>query len=483
MTERHLRAAHVVAASLLYLAAEASSAAGQIGAISSSGEILAGQSSSDSSTTIASQGQIFLDPAQTSATMRIGFNVNADAEPGLLVPEIGIASFDMTFTLDHAASFDLSFDFLLRGQLARAVDQECQGSIGLADISIAKLVRVRDGAEFPLDVVLPGASLDFDATAATFNMAQQDSRTLQFRGEPVETTAYRLSFVVSATAISQSCEVSARFGADNGLTTGCTACVYPGFPDRVRDQDGLFVTVTVSSLCGDVRLDAGEECDFGPANGTPETCCDAFCRAAPSTQVCRPAAGECDQAETCQSNGCPEDKAKPAGTACSADRSLCTADVCDAAGACVHPLLAGTTCDANDLCTCDHDGLFCTGPVQCPRAGGLCILLPTPCVDEDDTCDEEHDICASQLGTPTPTATSVTPPVPTPTATAVGGVCAGDCDGDRMVVINELVLGVNIALGAQPVSACAAFDGNSDGSVVINELITGVNNALAGCRT
>lgn len=62
-----------------------------------------------------------------------------------------------------------------------------------------------------------------------------------------------------------------------------------------------------------------------------------------------------------------------------------------------------------------------------------------------------------------------------------GAQCAGDCNGDGSVVINELVLGVNIALGNQPVTACAAFDVNGNGQVTINELIAAVNNALGSC--
>ena len=51
-----------------------------------------------------------------------------------------------------------------------------------------------------------------------------------------------------------------------------------------------------------------------------------------------------------------------------------------------------------------------------------------------------------------------------------------------MVTINELITGVNIALGSQPPSACPIFDANSNGQVEINELIAGVNNALNGCQ-
>src|SRR5262245_54365749 len=58
--------------------------------------------------------------------------------------------------------------------------------------------------------------------------------------------------------------------------------------------------------------------------------------------------------------------------------------------------------------------------------------------------------------------------------------CVGDCSNDGMVAINELIIGVNIALERQPVSACPAFQ-NSQGRVDISQLIKGVNNALGGC--
>lgn len=59
--------------------------------------------------------------------------------------------------------------------------------------------------------------------------------------------------------------------------------------------------------------------------------------------------------------------------------------------------------------------------------------------------------------------------------------CTGDCDGNGTVAINELILGVNIAIGNQPVSVCLAFDVNDSGGVEINELIQAVGNAISGC--
>jgi hypothetical protein len=77
-----------------------------------------------------------------------------------------------------------------------------------------------------------------------------------------------------------------------------------------------------------------------------------------------------------------------------------------------------------------------------------------------------------QEATPTPTVT--------PTPTSRPAACIGDCNANGTVAINELLLGVNIVLGHQPVDACLAF-GNSPDMVDIAQLIKGVNNALKGC--
>lgn len=64
---------------------------------------------------------------------------------------------------------------------------------------------------------------------------------------------------------------------------------------------------------------------------------------------------------------------------------------------------------------------------------------------------------------------------------ARGPSCPGDCDGSGDVNVNELVLGVNIALGDVPLEGCVGLDRNGDGVVTINEIITAINAALFGC--
>jgi hypothetical protein len=101
-------------------------------------------------------------------------------------------------------------------------------------------------------------------------------------------------------------------------------------------------------------------------------------------------------------------------------------------------------------------------------------------------------VMVDEADSPTPTATPLPPtatpvisqpPGDTPTAGTPGNSppCVGDCLGTGMVEVNELITGVNIALGNQPVTACLAFDANGDGMVSINELIAAVNDALNGC--
>jgi len=82
--------------------------------------------------------------------------------------------------------------------------------------------------------------------------------------------------------------------------------------------------------------------------------------------------------------------------------------------------------------------------------------------------------------TPTETVTSTPTESPTNTPTRVAS-CPGDCSNDGTVTVNELITGVNIALGSAQLTACPSFDTNGDGSVAVNELIGAVRNALEGC--
>lgn len=59
--------------------------------------------------------------------------------------------------------------------------------------------------------------------------------------------------------------------------------------------------------------------------------------------------------------------------------------------------------------------------------------------------------------------------------------CIGDCNGDGAVSVDELVMGVTIALEESRVETCHAFDFSGDGAVTIDEILGGIGRALAGC--
>ena len=90
---------------------------------------------------------------------------------------------------------------------------------------------------------------------------------------------------------------------------------------------------------------------------------------------------------------------------------------------------------------------------------------------------------ASQTATPRPTRT-----VPaTATATRTVGVtstpvfCVGDCGGDGTVTVNELIVGVNIALGGAALESCPVFDCNGSRRLTIDCLLKAVEASLNGC--
>jgi len=66
-----------------------------------------------------------------------------------------------------------------------------------------------------------------------------------------------------------------------------------------------------------------------------------------------------------------------------------------------------------------------------------------------------------------------------PAAPLVGGGCVGDCNGDGHVTVDEIVTGVNIALGNVDVLTCENYEAN--GPVTVYVILTAVSEALNGC--
>jgi hypothetical protein len=139
--------------------------------------------------------------------------------------------------------------------------------------------------------------------------------------------------------------------------------------------------------------------------------------------------------------------------------------------------------------TVDDDG---DGFIDCddPKCANLlaCFRSPTPTPSSTPTFTVTPTALPTNTPSVTPTVTVTHTPLPTATNTATRTAtgtpkptCVGDCDGSGEVTVDDLIKGVNIALGTASIDTCPVFDVNMNGEVEITELIVGVNNALTSC--
>ena len=89
-------------------------------------------------------------------------------------------------------------------------------------------------------------------------------------------------------------------------------------------------------------------------------------------------------------------------------------------------------------------------------------------------CVRAHALLAvaavANAQTPTPTMT----PMPTT-------ACIGDCDGNDIVRVNEVLLLVSITLGRSEPTECSAGRGDVEEQIAIDDLVTAVTKLLHGC--
>src|SRR5439155_1748073 len=234
-------------------------------------------------------------------------------------------------------------------------------------------------------------------TNTPFNQSSGTAQIFRFSGGVAQ--SHSLSFTWNGSVRSNSCEASVRQGESSGTTTGCDVCGYPGNPSRTQSSDGHFVTVTLTSLCGNgaVEAAAGEDCDTGIAGSV---CCGANCKFLTSSTTCRGAAGECDLAEVCSGSSatCPADAKVAAATVCRPTAGVCdVAESCDGvSNTCPTDLFqppttvcrpAAGVCDAAENCTgssaaCPPDG---KSTAVCRPSAGVC--------DVAESCDGVSNDC------------------------------------------------------------------------------------------
>jgi hypothetical protein len=355
----------------------------------------------------------------TTLQSRYAFNVNADIGTLSTWTQTGSARHNVSFDATAPAGYRLDIATRRTGDLNRINDVSgCNGSADVSSVLGSSNVPPSSGSLHLVDpgfiplepVIIPippniTESLPFNQTgsATIFGVSNGVAQS------------HSLTFDWSASVSSQSCEVAVRMGQQNGTTTSCTACGYPGSPARTQSNDGHFVTVTFTSLCGNGVVDAqvSEQCDQGAANGSSESCCTVTCQLRGAGQVCRPSQGVCDVEDVCNgsSGACADVKStapcRSAVGACDVAESCnglandCPADakstaVCRAA---VNGCDVAESCDGvADWCPADgvqSDGTPCSDNDVCSD-GDLCgagVCEPGPPLDCDDSDPCTADSC------------------------------------------------------------------------------------------
>src|SRR5436309_10068130 len=225
---------------------------------------------------------------------RYAWNINADTGVFSTHDTSGNARHNVSFNATAPGGYRLDISTSRVGALGRSADaSNCDGSADTSGVTGNSNVAIAgDGGSLGLGD--PGIIGNGGGDANTPYSQSGSARIFRFSGGVAQ--SHSLSFTWNGSVRSNSCEASVPQGESSGTTTGCDVCGYPGNPSRTQSSDGHFVTVTLTSLCGNgaVEAAAGEDCDTGIAGSV---CCGANCKFLTSSTTCRGAAGECDLAE------------------------------------------------------------------------------------------------------------------------------------------------------------------------------------------
>jgi cysteine-rich repeat protein len=253
-------------------------------------------------------------------------------------------------------------------------------------------------------------------------------------------------------------------------------------PTETSPVFGFAPNFIIGPSCGNGVVQDGEQCDDG--NVSDGDCCSATCQIEADDTPCTDDGLYCSGIETCQDGACTS-----SGDPCVEDT------VCDElTDQCVTPSptpsVTPTAIDTATHTPSPTTTVTRTATVSgTPSAtatrtdGGSATPTASPTRTTTGTASGSATATFSPADTATATASSAATltAAATSTHTPVPIACVGDCDGSGGVTINELIIGVNIALGTLPIDRCRAFDASGNGGVEINELIAAVNNALDGC--
>lgn len=271
-----------------------------------------------------------------------------------------------------------------------------------------------------------------------------------------------------------------------GCNDGCGTCQF--------GQCILNVAANGNPCNDEFVCTTNDRCQFGICFGDYKLCPDSDGDAC-TFDFCHPITGACVATEVPPCGDCQactevdgEPDCNPAGNGNSCDDfNECTGDGVCSSGECLDgpPVSPGQgtatpTRSATPQATATA-AVATSTPTTVPTLAPTATRSPTTIATLVPTATVPPTVPATATVIPTgvPTATAGPTGVPTPTVPA--GTCNGDCNGDSEVTVDEVITGVNIALGSVAVANCRAMDTNSDQEVTVDEILKAINAALNGC--
>ena len=272
----------------------------------------------------------------------------------------------------------------------------------------------------------------------------------------------------------------APFVQGNGIHPGPVVVAVSTCPDLGPTEP---TCLTPCPTCGNGSVEFPETCDLGVS--PPVSCggCSIYCQTEHCDDGLVCTGDSCNPTFGCVNRstpGCAEPTQTATGTPPTATATRTASATATASATRSGTPTASPTAPPTALPTPSVTATAAITNTATPAATATTTSTRTVTATADATAIPTAVSTATATATATASARDTDTPIAEPTGTAPPA-CTGDCDASRAVTVNELILGVNIALGSADIGACAAFDTNADGQVSINELIAAVSAALAGC--
>ena len=219
----------------------------------------------------------------------------------------GIESMSSDYEIDFNATAPGAYRLTVTTSISGDMHLVNDGGSATADVGTINGSQTGGTVESgSLDIADPGSASAGGGAVAGITDGSVATIFGLSNGAPV---AHNLHFVftqIVTTSAGGGDEAAIRLGGTSDIATE-TAGDYPGSPARTQSDDGHFVTVTITSLCGNSVIDTGpsyvEDCDEGANNGQPGSCCQSDCTFVTDGTSCSDN-DLCTGPDTCQSGVC-----------------------------------------------------------------------------------------------------------------------------------------------------------------------------------